>query len=1015
MSDSPRADADVLNALVQECADRWQAEGSAVVERLCAQHPEHATRLRRRLDLLEKTGLLQDRSAEVPRHLGEFVLRGQIGSGGMGVVYRALQPSLQREVALKVIRPDHSFFDDSRQRFLREVNAVARLQHPGIVPVHVVGEDRGVLFYAMDLVPGCTLAQVLAHLGQRDPASLTGRDLALAVAQLTPAHREDPDATKQGTGFAASWVETCLRLVLQVAEALEHAHGRGVLHRDVKPSNVMLTPGGRILLLDFGLASTTTDPRITRSGAELGSLAYMAPEQVRGDAAAIAATTDVYGAGVLLYELLTLAQPFARATAEATRQAVLAGRPAALRARNRALASDAALVCQTAIDPDPARRYASAEALARDLGNVLGLRPIAARPLGAALRLRRAVQRHPARALSVVFAAVLLLGVFPTLYLQQRAASRQLSREKKRTEDALFEAQKALEQARAEQKRARWSLGKAREAVDHFLADIGQFRAVDIPLLEELRRDTLRQAATLYEQLQQDRDGAADPELRVDEARTLLSLAQVLRELDRHREAEPVLRRTIDALNGLPHAAADGEAARLLAAAKSALGAALVSLDRPDEAEAPLAEAAVSLRALAAQPTAAAEESDAGASIKPMLLRNALNLAGLRRNQNRPDEAAALYDEAIAVGAQMEPRIEVLRIRADAHLGLAQLRINNSEVDPAREQYEAALALRREIAARAPSSARFRRELATTLERLGLVLQAWRPASGEQALAYLDEAAGLLADLVRDFPRQCAYRVGYCRARLLSARQRQALDRDQDAERDFRDAIANLEHVRAELPLENTWRAPLGFALYSLAEHLHQHGRSDEARATLDQADRLADTLLAESPDDTDVKQQHAELILARSTWKLTDADGVVASARRAFELGLGFLRDHPDDPQLRGTAFRAFDHLVALHLDAGDVEAALATADTYGAANPYKWLSQLTLARTYLRCEGLLPAADLRRTRCREQARRAVLRAGEHMPKAVVRIEKDDVFAPLLSDPEVKELLERGHAASGS
>jgi len=1003
--DDRRQDSDALNALVQECADQWQEHGSDVLERLCTQHPHLASALRRRVGLLATAGLLDEVEHAVPQRLGEFRLLDQLGSGGMGVVYRAVQRSLHREVALKVIRPDHSFFADSRQRFLREVSASARLQHPGIVPVHVVGEERGVLYYAMELVRGCSLAQVLAHLQGRDPATLTGTDLTDTVARLTAAAAgHDPPADPPALG--STWVESCLRLAQQVAEALEHAHGRGVLHRDVKPSNVMLTRQGRAMLVDFGLASTSEDPRITRSGTELGSLAYMAPEQVRGDLASIAVTTDVYGVGVLLYEMLTLTQPFACGSSEATRQAVLAGSPVPPRAKNRALAPDAALVCQTAMDPDAARRYPSARLLAHDLANVLELRPIDARPVGTWLRLRRAAQRRPARALSIGFSAVLLLGVFPALYLQQRAAGHQLLAEKKKTEEALADAQRSLQRARAEEQRARWSLGKAREAVDHFLADIGQFRAVDIPMLEELRRDTLQQAATLYEQLQLDPEGATDPALSREHALSLLSLAQVLRELDRYTEAEPVLRRVIDALTG-PAAPHDDETARLLAAARTNLGATLISLERPAEAEAPLAEASASTRRLLqTMPTT---------ELKTMLLRTALHLSSLRRDQNRTDEAAALLEEAIRLGKDLEPKIEVLRVLADAHSQLAVLCSRTSRIADAQVRYQETIALRRDIAARAPGSARFRRELAADLERLGLLLQSWRQNHAEEALRHFEEAAALQADLLRDFPRQFAYRVGYCRSRLMCAKLHERLDRDQDAESDLLDAIRNLEQVRAEMPNESSWRAPLGFALYTLADHYRARERGAEAAALLDRASDLIRGLLAETPNDYDLLQQLAELGVARGAWRLVDDAEGLRQAQDAFAVGLRFLRERPDDSHLRGTAFRCFEHLAKLLLARGDPTAILAAADTYRDANPYKWLSQLTLARTYLLCEPLLPPGDeAGKARCRADARRAVLRAGEHQLKAVLRIESDADFAPLRDDPAIVELLARAHGAGG-
>jgi serine/threonine protein kinase len=280
----------ILETLLAQCIDRIFRSGDEAVDEVCASHPELAEEVRRSLRDLERAGMFESARPHppgIPERLGDFRLVERLGGGGMGVVYLAEQTSLGREVALKLGRPELLYFSGARERFAREVEVVARLQHPGIVPVYTVGEQDGVPYFAMERVHGCTLAEVLRHLAGRDPAGLWGHDLARAVAASTPGAETPGEGEELGYVYGGSWERTVLRVVGQIADALEHAQQRGVLHRDIKPSNVMITPGGRAMLLDFGLSSSGGASSITKTGSRLGSLPYMPPEQVGGGGEAI--------------------------------------------------------------------------------------------------------------------------------------------------------------------------------------------------------------------------------------------------------------------------------------------------------------------------------------------------------------------------------------------------------------------------------------------------------------------------------------------------------------------------------------------------------------------------------------------------------------------------------------------------------------------------------------------------------------------------------------------------------
>lgn len=431
--------------LLADAVRALEEQGPAGLDALLAQHPAHAGAIRRQLHRLGGLGMLstdEEPAARLPERLGEFVLGQRLGSGGMGIVFAAEQPSLRRQVALKLIRPEFLHLPNARDRFRREVEAIAGLQHPSIVRVHSASIEGETPFFTMERVDGVSLDRVLAHLRRLPLHRLTETDVREAMVACG---RPADAIAATPPGKPRGWVELCCQWVHDLADAADHAHRHGVLHRDVKPSNVMITDALRPMLLDFGLASTQGDERITRSGAQLGSLPYMAPEQVRGETRRIDARTDVYGLGVLLYELLTLVNPFHHgSSSEAeTRQRIVAAVPAPVRHHNPGVSWDAETVCHCAMAPEIERRYPTAGSLAQDLANVLHLRPIAARRPGTLLRLRRWVRRHPTS--SAAFAmGILLLIATPSAFAWSEHLQHQ------RVVEAMEAAQQENERAQRE-------------------------------------------------------------------------------------------------------------------------------------------------------------------------------------------------------------------------------------------------------------------------------------------------------------------------------------------------------------------------------------------------------------------------------------------------------------------------------------------------------------------------------------------------------------------------------------
>jgi serine/threonine protein kinase/predicted Zn-dependent protease len=336
------------------------------------------------------------------RQFGPFRLLGEIARGGMGVVYDALHTGLNRRVALKLLASPLAASPHAVARLRREAELTARLNHPHIVPIHDAGMVDGVPFHAMERVDGGTLADLLRAIGTADRAALDGDTLAAAHARTRPT--AEAGRWLRGT----SHIDVVLRIALAIADALAAAHAAGILHRDVKPANVLLRSDGTPLLSDFGLARDEREPGLSRSGEFVGTPFYVAPEQAAGDRARIGPHTDVFALAVVVYEMLFLERPFDGDSSEAVLARVRLAEPAALLRRDHGLPADLAAVLDKALRKDPAARYPTMAAFAAELRAVRELRPVQARRRG---RLLHAWQRWSAEPRRLVAAGVVLVAL----------------------------------------------------------------------------------------------------------------------------------------------------------------------------------------------------------------------------------------------------------------------------------------------------------------------------------------------------------------------------------------------------------------------------------------------------------------------------------------------------------------------------------------------------------------------------------------------------------------------------
>lgn len=545
------ADERRLVELTEQITTRLRSDPLFDVDAFVAQYPEQAGELRRLLPALEALVRLGDKQRSVEdslgpvlsglkdQMLGDFRLVAEVGRGGMGVVYEARQTSLGRRVALKIL-PFAAMLDQQQLiRFRNEARAAATLNHPGIVSVYSVGSEAGVHYYAMEFIDGRSLAEILER-WRSDRRAIASTDRPAnedrtRSAHSGPGHRPAPGClawfeslheSDQG-GEPRERVRAVAELGKQAAVALHHAHERGVVHRDVKPGNLLLDGAGVLRVADFGLARTEADAGLTLTGDCLGTLRYMPPEQALGKRPLVNHRADIYALGATLYELLTLRPAFDGQDREQILRQIVFEEPPPPRHFDVQAPVDLETIILKSMAKEEADRYESAAEMADDLGRFLRDEPITARrPTFSQRAAKWAYRRRRLVTAAAAGLMLLIAGVALAVALvvqQSRVAQR-------------------------EARHAEQNFARAREAVDRMLTKAAD-QLAGTPHTQNVRRALLDDALEFYQGFLDER--AADPAVRYETALAWNRVAAIRAAMGERAAAATAARQAVELLHDL--------------------------------------------------------------------------------------------------------------------------------------------------------------------------------------------------------------------------------------------------------------------------------------------------------------------------------------------------------------------------------------------------------------------------------------------------------------------------------
>ena len=857
--------------------------------------PDHASHAR-----------AEPRSEETARShaRGRFTILRQHAEGGLGKVSVARDELLGREVALKEIRDTRAYSRHARERFIAEAEITSQLEHPGIVPIYTMEYDEmGVPFYAMRLIQGQTLGSAIRQYHE-SPGQNRLRDLLFSFEQI--------------------------------CQSIAYAHSKGILHRDLKPDNVMLGSFGETLVLDWGLAkrfrdvqgpvelSSDGDPdaavsrttptqgegssgnggsdqrELTQMGQVLGTAAYMSPEQAEGHTGLVGPETDIYSLGTILYEILAGRPPYRGATAAEVVEQVLQGPPHPPSAIHARVPPALEAVCQRAMARQPAARYATATDLAEDIKRWLADEPVSAWTEPWPRRLQRWVSAHRMLVSTVVASlvvAAVCLGA-ATVWLTSANERERVARRNAQAARQLAQRNEAAA-ARAS-RRAERHFQMARDAVEEMLTSVGIDELENTPYMEEVRRGLLAKAVAFYQQFV--RDESDDPEVRREAGRAYASLATLQAVLGEIDNSEVSYAKAIALLSEGANVATAGQRRHAsqgdLARAHASRG---LQRDRASNFE----EAEVDYRAaisLYRQPVDSAEGD--GAGYRNGYAETLSRLGNVHARFNEFDEAEQQFDAAHSVLASSttpdpaDPGLALAiarldRLRGDLYFRWGRIAQANA---CQRDGYEAT----RHLLGQFPDRRDVRNSYASSLVAMATVQRA--KADLSQADSHLATAQGVREALASDYPRFPDYRASVAaiyRDRADIFNQLGKFDAGRGA---FEHALETLTDLIRVFPDIHTYRSELASTHYLFGALLQPTVLFEKAGEQLEFARDRYEELVRDFPNVPDYQVQLAETYTALGSHcdETGQIDAVAPNfdkARRLFET---LTQKYEDQPRYR-------------------------------------------------------------------------------------------------------------------
>ncbi|MEM9656913.1 MAG: protein kinase, partial [Planctomycetota bacterium] len=857
---------------------------------LLAQHPGDASQLRGYLSGLK---LLQNAAAQTldpaffspgaaqadatnpeatdadatDRRIGDFRILREVGRGGMGVVYEAEQVSLTRRVALKVL-PRLAAYDQTQlHRFRIESTAAASIEHPHIVPVYAIGEEHGVHFYAMQFIDGKSLAELIDDISKTDrPAgfattvakdSTTPMSVSSAgrsASSQTPS-REFPSCQTLPNRALRDHVRRIAQFGVEAADALHAAHSYGVVHRDVKPSNLLIDANDKLWVADFGLARRCVGSDLTQTGDILGTLRYMSPEQALGRGHLMDHRTDVFSLGVTLYEAACWQHPIAEGDTKGVAHEWRHVRP--IRQIDRRIPADFETIILKCQAEAPADRYASAADLADDLRRYLADEPILARRPGVVSRVGKWALRHRRTVASAAAAAIIAFAAVSTALVV-------VAREQNATETHLLAAQRDRQQLR--------------KVLDELGSELAEQLAA-VPGAEGIRYQLLQKSLQYYKQIAQ--QAADDPTLATDVALAHSKMGELHERLGEQQEALAEHRRARDLLDEqLRQSPDDPNLLRGLAVSLNNVGALLSSAGNYDEAFFSCQRALEIQQRLA--PDSPESLSDQAATYT--------NLGVVHKSRGDLDQAADAFTTAEKLHERMEddsPTEEARRRRALGFLNLASI-FETSDAAQAGRHYDEAIRLQTDLLEDHPHNPIYLSDLARSHNNKGY-LEATR-AKWSSAEALYRKALKVQRRLVDSMPAVAGYRrdLAVSQNNLgMALTQSNKLDRSEprfgEAERLFGEAAQQQEKLLKASPGDVQTLSALGGITNNMGM-LHQAQEDwSQARGFFEQAVAYQSKALQNAAHSAHIRELLSNHLsnLAESSYRAGDTNAAIDAAIR--------------------------------------------------------------------------------------------------------------------------------------